>query len=122
MKNTGRDWFYVFGLRLSRYLSSPNLRVLAISNDHAAIMWVQNKDNTWWNHRNGFNPTPVAASEITLDGFRDAAYRVEQWDTYIGKVVGRTTAEANGGRLRLHTPSGLTTDVAYKIKRAEEVP
>lgn len=122
VENTGRDWFHISGLRLSRYLSSPNLRVLAMSNDHSAIMWVQNKDNTWWNHRNGFNPSPVAASQITLDGFRDGSYQVEQWDTYAGRPVMVTTTEAERGRLVVKTPVGLTTDVAYKIRRVEEGP
>jgi len=112
------SWFYV-SYRLPNYVSAPSLRVLALRNLHSGLVWVQNKDHTWWNHRHGVEPQPVPASEIEMAGFEPGEYEIEEWDTYAGRPVGRTRVEAKGGKVVVRTPAGLTTDVAYKIRRAE---
>lgn len=52
VENTGTDWCYAT-YRLTNYLTVPNLRVLALSNAHSTLVWVQNRDHTWANVRNG---------------------------------------------------------------------
>jgi hypothetical protein len=78
---------------------------------------VQNKDHTWWNHRSGISPQPINPSEITLGGFTPGVYRIEQWDTTTGAVTNATTYTSSDGSLVITTPAGLTTDVAYKIRK-----
>lgn len=115
VENTGTDWFYV-SYRLTNYLTAPNLRVLVLSNSTSGLVWVQNKDHTWWNHANGIPPQPVNASEITLGGFTPGNYQIEQWDTYSGVVTQTSPYTSTDGTILITTPSGLTTDLAYKIK------
>ncbi len=116
VEDTGADWFYV-SYRLTNYLNGPDLRVLALANAASALVWVQNKEHTWWNHRSGIAPKAVNPSEIVLAGFAPGAYRIEQWDTATGAVVGRSDVTSTDGRITITTPPGLTTDVAYKVHR-----
>jgi hypothetical protein len=116
VEDTGRDWFVV-SYRFTNYLTGPNLRVLALANATSALVWVQNRDHTWWNHRNQLAPTPVDASQVALRGFRPGQYRLEQWDTTAGKIVATSALTAKGGELSFTTPAGLITDVAYKLRK-----
>jgi hypothetical protein len=115
VENHGQDWFRI-SYRLVGYLTVPNLRVLALGNRHSALVWVQNKEHTWWNVAPR-ELTPVKAAEITLAGFDPGSYEVEQWDTYTGKVVTRERVAGRDGAVTLVTPEGLTRDVAYKLRR-----
>jgi len=116
VENHGLDWFRA-SYRLVGYLTAPNLRALALGNSHSALMWVQNKEHTWWNAARG-DVTPVKAAEITLSGLGPGSYEVDQWDTYTGKVVKRETLASRDGQVTLVTPEGLSRDVAYKVRRA----
>jgi len=114
--NVCSGWFYA-SYRLKNYLTSPNLRVLALSNDTSALVWVQNKMHTWWNQAQGVTPQPVGSCAITLGGFLPGTYAVEQWDTYAGTSVALPDYVSADGNLVLTTPDGLTADVAYKARR-----
>ena len=105
--------------RLTHYLTEPNVRVLALANGRSALVWVQNRENTWWKRRDGARPTPVGACEIELRGFEPGAYAVEQWDTYAGDVIARESYESSDGTVVVTTPAGLAGDVAYKIRAVE---
>jgi hypothetical protein len=115
VENIGADWFFV-SYRLTSYLTVPNLRVLVLSNSRSALLWVQNRENTWWNQANSVPAMPVNPSEIELDGFDPGSYRVELWDNYAGTVVQTSTYVSADGSVVLTTPSGLVDDVAYKVE------
>jgi len=117
VENPGADWCYV-SYRLTNYLRVPNLRLLALANPHSALVWVQNKENTWWNHKRKLEPTPIGSSQITLSGFEPGEYRIEQWDTYQGVRTSSTTSTSTDGSVVITTPAGLTTDVAYKVRQS----
>jgi len=119
VENLGRDWFDLREFRLTHYLAEPNVRVLALANGRSALVWVQNKENTWWKRRGGALPTPMAACEIELRGFEPGAYAVEQWDTYAGDVIARSSYESSEGTVVVTTPAGLASDVAYTIRPVE---
>ena len=112
------SWFYA-SYRLTNYLTSPNLRVLALSNGTSALVWVQNKMHTWWNHAQGVTPQPVGSSMITLGGFVPGVYAVEQWDTYNGVATNLPPYRCTDGSVTLTTSDGLLADVAYKLRRVE---
>ena len=118
VEDTGNDWFVLDSVRLTSYLTTPNLRVLALSNGRRGLVWVQNKEHTWALHRDGVSPTPVPACWVDLSGFDPGVYEVERWDTSTGRPADVTRVEATGGVLSIETPEGLTTDTAYKIRRA----
>ena len=116
VSNVGSDWFSC-SYELTNYVTIPNLRVLAASNATSALAWVQNRENTWWRFAQGETPTAMPASLFTLTGITPGTYSVEQWDTYAGAVSATSTATSSDGTLTLTTPEGLTTDVAYKVRR-----
>ncbi len=114
--NQGQDWFRA-SYRLVGYVTVPNLRVLALGNRRSALVWVQNREHTWWNAARGL-VNPVKAAAVTISGLVPGAYEVEQWDAYTGTVVRRETKESHDGTIVLVTPEGLSKDVAYKVRSA----
>lgn len=116
VEGTGPDWCYV-SYRLTNYLTSPNLRVLALANADSLLVWVQNKDNTWWNLAEGVQPLPANPSEVTFAGLAPGEYGVQQWDTYTGAVTELPPCQSPDGTIVVTTPGRLTADVAYQIRR-----
>jgi len=132
VENTGADWCYI-SYRLTNYLRVPSLRVLALANAtlrsseapslrstsaRSALVWVQNKEHTWWNHKRKIEPPPIGSSQITLTGFEPGQYVIEQWDTYQGARVDSTSYSSTDGSVVITTPAGLVRDVAYKVSKA----
>jgi hypothetical protein len=118
VENPGTDWCYV-SYRLTNYLTAPNLRVMALANATSALLWMQNKESTWWTRRIGETPTPLPACVVTLEGFDPGEYELQQWDTYAGTVAQTTRVTWSEGRLAITTPSELVTDVAYKLRKLD---
>jgi len=116
VEDTGNDWFYA-AYRLTNYGTKPNLRVLALSNDHSALVWVQNRDHTWWRHANGLAPQPANASEIALGGLTPGRYEVQRWDTWAGTAAETVSCDSADGVVVITTPAGLTRDAAYKVRK-----
>ncbi len=121
VENTGTDWFLV-SYRLTNYITVPNLRVLGLANETSALLWVQNRENTWWNLAHGVSPAPCGAAEIELRGITPGDYDIEQWDTRAGAVTDVVSSTSADGTLVITTPAGLTSDVAYKIRRRPAAP
>jgi hypothetical protein len=117
VENTGKDWIFV-GYQLTDYKiqTTPNLRVLGIGDDATALLWMQNKDNTWHRRSLGKEPREVAPSRVTFSGLRDGQYTVEWWDTYQGMVTATQQVRCVNGRLTLNAPA-VKTDVACKLRR-----
>jgi hypothetical protein len=118
VENPGVDWCYV-SYRLTDYLTAPNLRVMALANETSALLWLQNRESTWWTRRNGGTPPPLPACVVMLEGFSPGEYDLERWDTQAGTPVGTTRLTCAEGRVALTSPSNLVTDVAYKLRKVE---
>ncbi len=95
----------------------PNLRALALSNLTSALLWVQNKDYTWWDIENGLDPEPIGSCEVELGGFISGAYEIQQWDTYTGALTWAYLYSSTDGSVVVTTPPGLAADAAYKIRK-----
>lgn len=119
--NLGKDW-----MRIGRYvftgcqvIERPDLLVAALRAPSVAIVWIQNRESDWYNHRPGGTstggPTLVPPARVALSGFPDGAYQVEWWETWHGRPTHTERVTAQGGRLILVTDE-LTTDVAAKIR------
>jgi uncharacterized protein YkvS len=81
-----------------------------------SLLWIQNRDHTWWNVVNNIPIKPVEKVEIELCDFKDGGYIVEYWDTYTGVVVKIEETVAVNGEIHL-TIEDLEKDVALKIYR-----
>jgi hypothetical protein len=115
LDNGGNDWFTVdYMIFTKAVLKSSKARVMGLCNDTFAMVWVQNKEHTWWNVINQMPVEPLESVELELLGFQDGTYTVEWWDTYTGEIVRTEFIQAVGGKIPLHVET-LDKDVAIKL-------
>jgi hypothetical protein len=116
--NPGPDWCEV-GYRLTNYVyaARPNLRVLGLRGRELTLLWVQNRDHTWFLRSQKRPLVPVAPSTLTLPDVADGVYEVELWDTYAGKPVRSESTRVSNGHLEIWLPE-IERDVALKVRRA----
>lgn len=115
VENQGRDWVTVTGYAFTgcKVLDRPNVLVCGMKTDALAIVWIQNRDSSWFNHARDAVPQ-IDSFHFTAEGLPEGTCTVEWWETWRGL---RRTEQAmvRDGRLRLTLPS-LATDAAVKIK------
>jgi len=115
LDNGGYDWYTVDYVTLSNaVLKSSRARVIGLCNDDFAMVWVQNKEHTWWNVINQEPVEALGSVDFELVGFQDGTYNVEWWDTYTGEVVRTESVQAVEGKIPLHAEN-LDRDIAIKI-------
>jgi len=95
-------------------VSSKQLWAIGLVGKTVTLLWVQNRNNTFYNTIDKVPVTPVAGT-VTIP-LPPGAYRVERWDTYQGKVVAMEDIQAGEAGLVLAVPA-ITTDLAYKVHR-----
>jgi hypothetical protein len=93
--------------------SNPNLWATGLRGKDVSLLWVQNKKNTFYNHREKVAVEKISNSKLTL-AVPEGKYTIEQWNTYEGKCVETVALAAQNGQLTIHLPE-LNTDVAYKV-------
>jgi hypothetical protein len=115
LDNSGGDWFSLDYVRFTdAMLKSAKTRVVGLNNGTLALVWVQNRDHTWWNVVNKSPIEPVKNATVELYGFQDGEYTVEWWDTYNGGILKREIIIISEGRLPVKIKD-LERDVALKI-------
>jgi hypothetical protein len=87
---------------------------MGLSNGTLALVWVQNRDHTWWNVVNGIPVEPIRTATIELSGFVDGQYVVEWWDTYAGRITRLEEVVVSGGKFQI-TVKDLAKDIALKV-------
>lgn len=93
------------------------VRIVGLQNDILALLWVQNRKNTWWNrYILGMEPQFIPKGNLIISNLKDGSYQIEWWNTRKGKVDIIQEIYAKGGKLLLDLPSGCT-DIACKIKK-----
>lgn len=116
--NVGNDWFTWDYIRFEgAMIKQGKARILGLTNGTFALVWIQNRDNTWWNAVNKVPIEPIKDLEIMLYDFKDGKYIVEFWDTYKGEVMKKEIVEATNGVIRIKI-SELERDIALKIYQA----
>jgi hypothetical protein len=97
--------------------SSGELSITGIQNTEEGFFWVYNKK--LFNTRKPV--TSVLNKNTSLLKFNDfipGTYSVEFWDTYNGKVIGKTRVLFKENKQEIETPEFLN-DIAVKIKRVQ---
>ena len=117
IENFGKDWVRVASYKFTgcNVLDKPNLLACAMRTKDLAILWLQNRDSSWYNHAGTGPVGKVDPSMLTLTGLPNGQYRVEWWETWKGQRERAETVTVRGGRLRLDIPA-IETDVALKLK------
>ena len=105
VENFGRDWVTASSYRFEgcRVLDKPNVLVCGMKSDSVAVVWMQNRESSWYNHGRGAVP-PVDAFRLGVR-LPDGLYDVEWWETWKGTVLRSERAELEGGPLRLRRSS-----------------
>ncbi|MDD5772172.1 MAG: DUF5060 domain-containing protein [bacterium] len=97
---------------------NANLRILAGKNDTSALVWVQNKNHTWYNVVVLDTAINSETGSVNIPSMSNMNYSVEWWDTYstTGTLFRKQKANASDGTLNIFLPVPLTKDIAAKIK------
>ena len=116
VENLGRDWVTAgsYSFTGCQVLDKPNLLVCGMRTDKLAILWLQNKDSSWYNHARDA-VKPVDAFRLVLQGLPAGRYRVEWWETWKGDLLRTEEIEVRDDQLPLSVPT-LKTDTALKIR------
>jgi hypothetical protein len=94
--------------------SDGNLRAVGLLGKQLSILWLQNKNHTWWNVINEVPIAPVEKAEVVLSGCAPGRHKVEYWNTWTGRVERTEQLTARGSELRIPVPV-LARDMAVKI-------
>lgn len=116
VENAGRDWVRVSSYRFGgcRVLDQPSVAAYGMRSDGVAVLWLQNRDSSWYNHARD-NVAPVDPFRLVVLGLPDRQYELQWWETWKGKPMRTERTESRDGRLPLVVPA-LDTDVAVKIR------
>ena len=117
--NLGKDWVtvsrYVF--TNCKVLDRPNALVWGMASQDVLLLWLQNRDSSWYNHAGGGEVGQVDAFGFQVAGVPTGRYRLEWWQTWNGRILPHDEqAEVSDGHLAVQVPP-LKTDVAIKIRR-----
>jgi hypothetical protein len=94
--------------------SHADLRALGLRGKPLSILWLQNKNHTWWRAAHN-EPAPVVeGAEVIVRDMPEGRYRIEYWDTWKGEVFRTLPGTVSGGSLRIAVPP-LQRDIAVKI-------
>lgn len=115
--NAGNDWFTIDYVKFTdAALKIGRTRVIGLSNGTFALVWIQNKEHTWWNAVNGIPTETLRKVNIELLGFQNGKYTLEWWDTYTGETVKQETFDVTEGSIFV-TVENLDKDISLKIEK-----
>lgn len=120
LDNSGNDWFtFDSAMFTNAVLKISKARVIGLSNETFAMVWIQNKDHTWWNVVNGIPVETLARIDLELLGFTNGEYVVEWWNTYTGEIIKQETVQPVNGKIPLSIEQ-LYSDIAAKVCITEQ--
>jgi hypothetical protein len=96
--------------------SSGNLRALGLTGSHLTLLWLENREHTWWNVTQNHPIQPVEGATVTVKGVQAGRYKVEYFDTWKGGVFAKSELRAKSGAIHISVPM-LKQDIAVKISR-----
>jgi len=116
LQNTGVDWLGIKNITLTNYSGGPfaHARCMGLKAGKTMLIWIQNKEYTWYNMRNKREPGPIAGASFSIMNVDDGNYAIEWWDTFKGSVFLRASARADAHVLKVSVPD-FNKDMACKI-------
>jgi len=115
LDNSGGDWLSIDYVEFTAVtLKEAKGRIIGLNNGTLALVWVQNRDHTWWNVVNELPIETIREMVVELSGFLDGKYVVEWWDTYSGTIIKSEEIEISRGKFQV-TILNLDKDLALKV-------
>ncbi|MFC1597890.1 hypothetical protein ACFL5Q_08190, partial [Planctomycetota bacterium] len=120
VENFGKDWVAVTKYTFTgcKIVDGPDVLVCGMKTSGLAMLWLQNKRSSWYNHAGGGKVGRVDAFELAVEGLSNGRYRLQWWETWKGRlerVEVLIPERYREGRLMLAVP-GLSADMAVKIR------
>jgi hypothetical protein len=117
IENFGEDWVGVgkYTFTGCKVVDRPDVLVCGMKSPEVAMLWLQNRRSSWYNHAGGGSVGRVDPFELAVVGLADGRYRLQWWETWKGRELRVDETDVKKGRLMLSVPV-LPTDVAVKIK------
>lgn len=118
IENFGKDWVRMptYTFTGCKVLDKPNLLVAGMKTEGLAMLWLQNRDSSWFNHAGNSEVGRVDPCSLALLDLPNGSYEMEWWETWRGEPSRTETVTVQGRRLPLTLPA-LETDVAIKLKK-----
>jgi hypothetical protein len=122
VENFGRDWVTASSYRFTgcQVLDRPNVLVCGMQSESVAVLWLQNRESSWYNHARDA-VQPVDAFRLAARGLSDGLHDVQWWDSWKGELIRTDQVEVRDGVLPLTVPP-LKTDIALKIRASKDDP
>ena len=119
IENTGRDWLVLDQIRLGNYgPPQVGLEAMGLRGKDMLLLWIRNRDYTWFGFRNGQTCAVIEGARIAVRGVPPGEYVARLFDpqeaAWLGEKPLRTSRE--DGDLKLHLP-GIQHDLAIVIGR-----
>ena len=116
VESDGDDWLTVDRYMFTgcREVTEPHVLVCGMKTDGQAVVWLQNKDSSWYNHARDA-VRPVNDFRVLLHELTAGRYSIDWWDTWKGEVYRTDEIEITSEPFPL-TIDELTTDTALAIR------
>ncbi|MCU1258996.1 MAG: hypothetical protein JWO80_1881 [Bryobacterales bacterium] len=96
--------------------SSRSLRPMGLLGKNLILLWLQNREHTWWNVAQSTPISPTEDAVVVVKRTTPGLYRIEYFDTWKGVVLTRSQVRSENGELRIPV-SPVARDIAVKITR-----
>jgi hypothetical protein len=116
VENDGTDW-----IEISRYKFEncgirdyPVIKLMGFLKDNNIFLWIKNNVYSWKNVKDNGLPQIIKNATISIPQLTFGDYKIEWWDTYLGKIFQVDHFSVNEKNYKLILPS-FQKDVACKI-------
>jgi hypothetical protein len=112
------DWVEIAGALPCRVVTpaaEPQVLAYALSDGKQALLWAIDPDYNYPNGAKDDNPAPRTGASVRLPSLPKGEYEIEIWNTWTGKPVGTSKAQADDGGLLVELPA-FEVDTAARIR------
>ncbi|KPK40243.1 MAG: hypothetical protein AMJ78_07415 [Omnitrophica WOR_2 bacterium SM23_29] len=113
IENKGPDWFRVRNITLKNY--ALPLMIKGLQDETEAYVWFKNREDTVDNYKAQTKCFPIENPKVQLIGLKNGKYKIEYYDTVLGKTIQVQEGTCSNNVLILSPPTFLT-DLACKVK------
>jgi len=111
LRNTGAGWLSLREIVADTGAADTGILAFGLAGRTQAILWVHDRQNSWYARSQHGKPAPITDATFTLAGLPTGPYDIEWWDTQTGRITNRITSDQSQSRI-----PAFTGDIAAKIR------